>query len=138
METRMVLAILASGVVAMFTDWFFFGVLFHEKYKTNPEVWRRPGGGPGETKAVVLAMILGFLTSLVFVYLCYRVNFHHWATTWRLATGLWLMIPVPILVTQHLWVKIHPLTTLAHALGWLAKLLVIAAAVALIMGWGIR
>lgn len=127
--TRVILATLAAGIAATLTDWFFFGILFHEKYKANPEIWRRPGGGSGETKAIAISTVFGFLTCFCFVYLCSRINLLYWAKSWRLAAVLWLMIPVPLIVGQYLWVKIHPLTSLAHALGWLAKLLVMAAVV---------
>jgi hypothetical protein len=41
------------------------------------------------------------------------------------------MVPLPLLITNALFIKLHPLTVVAHALGWLVKLLVAAAAV----GW---
>ncbi|MDD5543842.1 MAG: hypothetical protein PHX83_11770 [Acidobacteriia bacterium] len=128
--TRIILATLAGGIGATLTDWVFFGILFHDKNKAFPEVWRRPEGGKGETQAVVIATLLGFLTCFCFVFLCSRTAFIQWVRTWKMAVGLWLMIPVPILVSQHLWMKVHPLVTLTHALGWLAKLLVAAAVVA--------
>jgi hypothetical protein len=44
----MALAILLSGLAASMTDWFFFGVLFHDKCLVYPEIWRQgPGGGSG-------------------------------------------------------------------------------------------
>ena len=39
-----VLYIIASNL----TDWFFFGILFHNKYSVHPEVWRRTQGSGGE------------------------------------------------------------------------------------------
>jgi hypothetical protein len=50
--TRAGLAILAAAIATSLADWLFFGVLFHEKYKAFPEVWRRPEGGQGEGRAV--------------------------------------------------------------------------------------
>lgn len=128
--TRILLATLAAGVTASLTDWLFMGVLFHEKYKSQPQVWRRPEGGPGETRAVVIATALGFLTCFCFVVLCARGGGVRWEKAWHLAALIWLMLPLPMLVTQYLWMKMHPLNLLASALGWLVKLLVSAIAVA--------
>jgi len=36
------------------------------------------------------------------------------------------MVPVPLLITNALFIKIQPLTVLSHALGWLAKLAIAA------------
>lgn len=43
-----------------------------------------------------------------------------------LTVGVWLAVPLPLLVTNGLFIRIHPLNTLANALGWLARLLVCA------------
>lgn len=69
------MAVLLAIVLTSFTDWFFVGALFHEKYRAHSEVWRRPRGGPNDA----------------------------------------------------IFIKIHPLTTVAHAAGWLVRLLVAAA-----------
>lgn len=128
--TRIVLATLAAGIATTITDWFFMGILFHEKYKAYPEVWRRPEGGKGETQAIVISSVLGFLTCFCFVALCSATAWHQWARTWKLALLLWLMIPLPMLVGQYEWMKLHVLTVVAHGFGWLAKLLVTAAILA--------
>ncbi len=128
--TRIILAALAAGIASVLTDWFFMGWLFHDKMKTYPEVWRRPEGGAGETRAIVISSILGFFTCLVFVTLCARIGFVQWSKAWKLAAGIWLIVPVPLLASWSEWIKMHPLNLLSDALGWLAKLLLAAAAVA--------
>ncbi|MGH9650550.1 MAG: hypothetical protein ACRD3I_08795 [Terriglobales bacterium] len=45
--THVGLAALAAAFVTSLADWFFFGALFHERYRAFPEVWRRPQGGGG-------------------------------------------------------------------------------------------
>jgi hypothetical protein len=47
----MALAILLSGLAVSMTDWFFFGVLFHDKYLAYPEIWRPLPGGEGSSPA---------------------------------------------------------------------------------------
>ena len=128
--TKIILATLAAGIASVLTDWLFHGVLFHEKMKAYPEAWRRPEGGAGETKAIVISSLLGFFTCFVFVVFCSRTNFIWWSRTWRLALGVWLMAPVPMLLAEYQWMKMHPLTMVGGMLAWLAKLMLAAVAVA--------
>jgi len=127
------LAALVATVTASLADWFFFGVLFHGRYKAFPEVWRRPQGGAGEAKAVAVSAAAGVLTPLVFVALCAALSILEPGEVLLLAVAVWLIVPVPLLAGQYLFVKLHPLITVAHAAGWLVKLLLCAASVALLM-----
>ncbi len=126
--THFVLAVLAAGIITSFTDWFFAGILFHDKYLVYPEVWRQTGG-KSETPAVAWSIVLGFLASAAFMGLCVAVAAHGYRAPLVLAGLCWLMVPVPLLITNALFIKLHPLVVVSHLLGWLAKL-VIAALVA--------
>jgi hypothetical protein len=123
------LAILLSGLAVCLTDWLFFGVLFHDKYLAYPEIWRQAPAGEG--KAVFWSILLGFVTCAAFVVACSAFHVRAYAAATGLAAAIWAMVPLPLLITNALFIKLHPLTVLAHALGWLVKLLVAAAAV----GW---
>ena len=114
-------------------DRFFGGVLFHEKYKAYPEVWRRPEGGPGENRAIALSVALSLLTYFGFAYLYAASGIHGWWASLRIATAVWLLAPLPILATHALWAKIHPALVVSHSLGWLVKLWVAAIAAAWIL-----
>ena len=127
---RMALAIFLSGLVVSMTDWFFFGVLFHDKYLAYPEIWRGSVAGAGEGKAVVWSILLGFVTCGAFIVACSAFQVRGHAAAASLAAAIWGMVPLPLLITNALFIKLHPLTVVAHALGWLVKLLVAAAAVA--------
>jgi hypothetical protein len=39
--------------------------------------------------------------------------------------------PLPLIVTNALWIKMNPLLALSHSLGWLARFVVTA----LVAGW---
>jgi len=41
---RFVLVVLIASVVTSFSDWLFMGILFHDKYKAAPEIWRSFSG----------------------------------------------------------------------------------------------
>lgn len=131
-STRVALAIVLSAFVASFTDWFFGGTLFHSKYMAYPEVWRsQPGDRAGENRAITWAMILGLLTSIGFVCACLAFGISGYAHAFEFAALIWLAVPLPLLITNALFMKIHPLTVVSHSLGWLARLLIVGAAV----GW---
>jgi hypothetical protein len=50
--------------------------------------------------------------------------------TVKLAGAIWLLGPLPLLLTNAAFIKLHRAFVFSYALGWLAKLLIIAAAVA--------
>jgi hypothetical protein len=123
----MALAIFLSGLAVSMTDWLFFGVLFHDQYLAYPEIWRQAPGGEGQ--AVFWSILLGFVTCGAFVVACSAFHVRGYAAATGLAAAIWAMVPLPLLIANALFIKLHPLTVVAHALGWLVKLLVAAAAV---------
>jgi len=124
-------AMALTAVATSLADWLFMAVLFHDKYKAHPEVWRRPQGGAGEGKAIGLSALASLLTPVAFVLLCAAWGLHTFERTATLAAAVWLMGPVPALVGNYLFVKLHPLILIAHLAGWLVKLL----ASALLVAW---
>ena len=54
-------AMLAATILSSFTDWFFFGVLFHSRYQAYPEVWRSEFSGDKEWKAILMATVLSII-----------------------------------------------------------------------------
>jgi len=123
------LCIVVAAVASSLIDWLFGGVLFHDKYLAHPEIWRNPRGGSGESRAVGLSAAVAVLTPVVFVLLCRYLSLRP-ADAFTLAVAIWLIGPIPLLVVQQLFVRIHPLVTASHLAGWLVKLLACAAAVA--------
>ena len=123
------LAAVLSGLAASMTDWIFFGVLFHDKMLLYPEVWRARGGGEG--KAVAVSILLGFITCAGFVFTCSAFQIRGYSSAIEFAVAIWVMAPLVIVITNALFIKLHPLTVVAHSLGWLVKLLLAAVAV----GW---
>ena len=122
-------ACVAAIVAASLTDWLFFGVLFHNHYNEYPEVWRLPTVSNDERKAVIRTAIVCTLTPLLFVLGCVYLNVITAVPLVVLATGLWAMTAVPHLISNYIFIKLHPLLLVAHALGWLARFVVSAFAV---------
>jgi hypothetical protein len=119
------MAVVASGVATSLTDWFFMGVLFQRHYLATPEVWRlKPG--QGETRPILVSTFIGVLSCAAFIYLCI------WAGTLSLKGALctaviaWAAAAAPVIFTNVIWIRLHPLVSVSHALGWLVRLVVTA------------
>ncbi len=130
---RIALAVLASGIVSSLTDWLFMGDWLYKRYDKHPEIWRYPGG-QGETKAILWASLLPFLTCSVFVFVCASLHLFSTTATLKLALAIWLIGPLPLTVVNSLFMKLTPAIAVAHSLGWLVKFIVAGLAVALFLG----
>ena len=130
---RYALGLVAAVFLSSLTDWLFMGVLFHDKYLTYPEVWW-PNGASGEARKNIIASIVNILTVGGLMALCYRFGALDYGSALLLAFGVWIVAPLPLLVINALYIKFHPLTVVAHSLGWLVKLVVAALAAVLVFG----
>ncbi len=129
---RIALAVLASGFVSSMTDWLFMGDWLYKRYDRNPEIWRYRGG-QGENKAIFWSSVFPFLTCGVFVLLCSRLHLYSYSASLELAAAIWLIVPLPLTITNALWLKLAPAIATSYAIGWLFKLSLAALAVALIL-----
>jgi hypothetical protein len=123
--TRLALVVLGTGVVTSLTDWFFAGDWLHRRW-TYREVWRP---GP-EVRAIALTSPLPFLTCAVFAYLAMRLGLHSPTSTVKLALAVWLIGPLPLILTFAAFVKLHRVFVLSITIGWLVKLVIVAVTVA--------
>jgi hypothetical protein len=130
---RFALTVLAGGVGSSLTDWLFMGDWLYKSGDQHPEIWRFPGG-EGESVAIAWASLLPFLTCASFALVCEQLHVHSSGSAFRLAAQIWLMVPLPLIVTNSLFMKLQPKIATAHSLGWLAKLCLAAAATVLILG----
>ena len=116
---------LGVGVVTSMTDWFFAGDWIHRRW-TYREVWRQ-----GESRAIALTAPLPFVTCAMFAYLAIRLGLHTASSLAKLAIAVWIVGPLPVILTNAAFIKLHRAFVALYALGWLVKLLIVAAAVAL-------
>jgi hypothetical protein len=130
MDWHVFAASIVGAVLGSIADWVFAGVLFHGRYQRHPEVWRTGGS---ESLRIGGAQVLCLLTSVAFVALASMLGDVALPGTLKLATMIWLIAPLPLLVTNALFIKIDPLVTASHAAGWLVKLLLIAVATAILV-----
>jgi hypothetical protein len=129
---RLLLAAFAGGIAASMTDWLFMGDWLYKRFDRHPEIWRV--SAQNETKAIIWASLLPFLTCGVFVLACVCLHLHSFGVDLSLALAVWLIAPLPLIIANTLFMKISPAIAISHALGWLVKLLIAGAAFALIAG----
>jgi intracellular septation protein A len=131
--THFGLAVLAAGIVSSITDWFFFGVLFHDKYLAHPEAWRR-GPGSNETPAIIGSTLIGFVAAAAFMTACVVFQIHGYYAALELAGLVALMGALPITITNSFYIKMHSSIVFSHCLGWTTRLVVAALAAGWLLG----
>jgi len=126
---RFVAVIVGAGIISSLTDWFFAGDWIHRRF-TYPEIWRKGAEG----KAIALTSPLPFLTCGVFALVAAWLGLHSVSGSVKLAVAMWMIGPLPLILTNAAFIKMHRVFVVSYATGWLIKLLIIALAV----GWFIR
>lgn len=126
---RLIVIILSAGVLSSLTDWFFAGDWIHRRY-SYPEVWRQGAEG----RVIALTSPLPFLTCGVFAYVTARLGLHSVSGATKLAIAVWLIGPLPLILTNAAFMKLHRVFVVSYAIGWLTKLMIVAVAVAWFLG----
>jgi hypothetical protein len=127
---RFLVAVVASGVATMFTDWLFMGLLFHGKYQDTPEIWRiKPG--QSDKKSILASALLGVVSCAAFIFLCRWTGALTPRSEMHTAEIVWIAGAVPVIFSNIVWIRMHPLLGVSHSLGWLARFVVSG----LIGGW---
>jgi hypothetical protein len=128
--TRFGLALVAAGIVTSLSDWLFFGVIFHRKYRETPNVWRTTNEG---TK-IMWSTLLAVVGAAAFLLLCHRFEVHGLRSAFQAALGVWVAAALPITVTNALYVRQAPALAVSHGFGWLARLVIAGTAYAVLVG----
>jgi hypothetical protein len=125
MDLRFWVVVAAASLIASFTDWLFMGVLFHEKYLHAPEIWRQHPELSG-ARRIVYSQAIGVVACAAYAYLCLSLDTLTLRSALTVAVLVWLAGVAVILAQMVMWVKLHPLIGLSHALGWLTRLVITA------------
>ncbi len=123
---RFVLLVAGSGVVVSLTDWLFAGDWLHRRW-TYPEAWRQGN----EATAIAATSPLPFVTAAMFTYVAARLHLHSTTAVLKLAAAIWIIAPLPLILTNAAFLRLHRVFVTSYAFGWLVKLGIIALAV----GW---
>ena len=119
--TRLALITIGTGIVTSLTDWFFAGDWLHRRW-TYPEVWRQGV----EARAIALTSPLPFFTCGVFCYVTARLGIHSLVGTIKLAVGVWSIGPLPLILTNAAFMKLHRVFVASYTISWLVKLTIVA------------
>ncbi|HVV64535.1 MAG TPA: hypothetical protein VHC42_03635 [Rhizomicrobium sp.] len=124
-------AILVAGALASLTDWYFMGVLHHDRYGAYPETWWPRDGN--DSKPIVYSTALGFVTSASVMALCAMAGVGDVASGIKVAFLAWLAGSFVQVATTQIWVRIDAKVSIAHGFGYLARFVIagIAAGIAL-------
>ena len=122
---RFTAIVIGSGILASLTDWIFAGDWIHRRL-TYPEVWRKGD----ESRAIALTSPLPFLTCAVFAFTFARLGLHTMPAALKLAGAVWLIGPLPLILTYAAFIKLHRVFVAAQLIGWLVKLAIASGAAA--------
>jgi hypothetical protein len=82
----------------------------------------------GEGRAIALTSPLPFLTCGIFAYVIARLGLHSVAGSVKLAVAMWLIVTLPLILTNEEFMKLHRAFVASYATGRLVTLLIIAVA----------
>jgi hypothetical protein len=126
---RFFLALVAATVGISLSDWLFFGVIFHGDYMKTPELWRPVP----ESQKIAVSMVFAVLGTAAFLVLAQRTGVQGFGPAMTLSALVWLAAALPQTLTNTLYLKYSARLGLSHSLGWLARLVIAAAAYVLIV-----
>ena len=124
---------LVSAFIASFTDWYFFGVLFHDRYMKTPGIWKKYKDKKDEMRSIWISEAVMSVSLLVFVLVCAHTGWTTFSSSIQAALVFWIMIPLPLLVTNAIYIPMDRRIVMSHSLGWLARLLVTACCLSLLL-----
>jgi hypothetical protein len=118
-------ATVVAAIASSLTDWFFFGVLYHGKYLAYPEVWRKQPG-ESETKYILASAALATVSCAAFILLCSGLRFNEYISALKLAIMVWVIGVVPVVLTTHVFMKLHPALAITHSIGYFVRFVISA------------
>lgn len=133
MDWKLIVAVIAAGVISSFSDWYFMGVLFQGRYQKYPETWW-PRTKADETRPILYSTAVGFITAAGVIALCEMAGATDIKSALAVAVIAWAAGPLAVTITNGFWVKIDPYVTFAHATGYLARFVIAGLAAAIALG----
>jgi hypothetical protein len=125
-------AIVVAGTLAQFTDWLFMGLLWHDAYNRYPEVWWPGLRETQSRRGIIVASILGYVMTAGVVLLCVMATVHTIIGGLEVAFLAWLAGPLVPIVVNGFFIKLDPKITVAHTIGYLARLLLAGVAAGIV------
>jgi len=124
----LVLGVVGAVIVISLSDWVLFGMLFHDRYDQTPGLWRAIPEG----KKIAGSMVFAVVGTVAYFAAARWLNVSGLSASLALGTFMWLAASLPQTVTNTLYLRYSPLLVVSHSIGWLVRLLIAAAAYALV------
>jgi hypothetical protein len=113
----------AAGVLTTYTDWLLAGDWIQKRFG-EPEIWRERG-----LLSVLLSTALPFVTSAGFTLLAWKLQIVGLQNCLKLGIAIWIIGPLPLIISQGIFLKINRVVVALLASSWLVKLVMFAVAV---------
>lgn len=110
-----------AGVLTTFTDWILAGDWIQKHYK-YPEIWRKDSG----ILAFAIATALPFLTCAAFTALALKLQLEGVRNCAKLAIAIWVIGPLPLIITNAVFIKLQRVFVALYCAAWLVKLMIVA------------
>lgn len=114
----------AAGVLTTYTDWLLVGDWIQKRFG-HPEIWRKDAG----VWAFVVATALPFLTCGAFAVLAWKLELVGVKHCVELAVAIWVIGPLPLVISNAVFLKLHRMFAALYAMAWLVKLMLVAVVV---------
>jgi hypothetical protein len=118
---RLFEVVIVGGISSTFTDYILAGAWLHKRFAYS-EAWR----SPVKTWAIVLTTPLPFLSSAAFAVLLGHLEIHSIRLAIKMALEIWAIGPLPLTLTNAVYMKLRGFFVIASAFAWLVRLLIMA------------
>jgi hypothetical protein len=90
---------------------------------------RKSGVMVMRVETIALTSPLPLVTCGVFAFVAARLGLRSVSSALKLAVAVWVIGPLPLLLTDAAFMKLHRVFVMSYATGWLIKLVIVAVAV---------
>ena len=116
---RLVEAVAIAGILTTFTDWLLAGDWLQERFG-QPDAWRKSSG----ILSVLISTVLPFITCAGFALLAYKLQIVGFRNSVKLGLAIWVIGPLPLVISNTLFFKLHRAYAALYASAWLVKLMI--------------
>ncbi|HEY1880731.1 MAG TPA: DUF1761 family protein [Caulobacteraceae bacterium] len=128
--SRYLVVVVIGVVVSACIDWLLSGVLFHGAYNATPEIWRT---GLTEATKIGYSAAFSVIGVAAFAWLVGRSGRPDLRSALLVALAAWLAGPVPVLLTDLIWIKLDSTAVAVNGAEWLARFVVTGLAAAALL-----
>ncbi len=118
---RLIEAVAVAGILSTYTDWLLAGEWLQKRFG-SPEVWRKNGG----ILSVLISTALPFITCAAFIFLAHKLQIAGLRNSIKLGLAVWAIGPLPLIVSNTIFLKLHRVHATLYATSWLVKLMIAA------------